>query len=156
MHGPKNWKWVRARRREIQWFRSITDGDLPRHAHPDLAEELEILPEHAELESLDAALRHFAFRGDEGAIASMTASISHGHRLGIDVANSMREYADLVRQKRRQSADELAGKASVKLLFPMHLCMVPSVRIILWGPAVLELAEFVQNFEGASNIMPRR
>jgi tight adherence protein C len=115
-------------------------------AHPDLAVELSIVREQSELDSLDLALRQFARRIDADEVVSMTALITQGQKLGIDIVDSMRDYADILREKRRQAADEMASKAGVKLLFPLALFMLPSVFIILWGPAVLELVDFFRNF----------
>ena len=42
-----------------------------------------------------------------------------------------------MRHKRRQQAEELAAKTTVKLIFPLVLFIFPSVFIVLLGPAVI-------------------
>lgn len=122
-------------------------------AHSDLAVELLIVRQQADMTSLEQAFHQFSRRIDTPEIQSMTALMAHSQRLGTDVVNPIRDYADGVRLKRRQTADERASKAGVKMLFPLALCLVPSVFILLWGPAVLELRDFLQNFSiGSFNL----
>jgi len=59
------------------------------------------------------------------------------------VAAAFREFADSVRRTRRQRAEEQGNKASVKLLFPVVLCLAPPIYILLLGPATLELKNFM-------------
>jgi tight adherence protein C len=117
-------------------------------AHPALAVELLIIRQHAELSSVDNAFEQFAKRIDSPEVVSMCSLISQGQLLGTDVVTSINDFADDLRLKRRQTADARSSRAAVQMLFPLTLLMVPAVMIILWGPAVLELVEFVKSFEG--------
>jgi len=119
-------------------------------AHPDLAVEFLIVQRHSEMRSFEFAFREFARRIDTPEVTSLSALVTQGQRLGTDIATSIRDYADAVRLRRRQSADERASKAGVKMLFPLTLCLLPSVFMILWGPSALELWTFLQSFQGAS------
>jgi len=121
-------------------------------AHPDLAVELLIVRQQANMISLDYAFNQFARRIDAPEILTMSALVAQAQRLGTDMVSSIRDYADSMRLKRRQTADERASKAGVKLLFPLVLCMLPSVFIILWGPAALQLYNFFTTFQGAEPI----
>jgi tight adherence protein C len=117
-------------------------------AHPAMAIELLIIRRHAELSSLDNAFDQFARRVDTPEVTSLAALIRQGQRLGTDVVGSINEFADSLRLKRRQTADARSSRAAVQMLFPLTLLMVPAVMIILWGPAILELVNFVKDFEG--------
>ena len=119
-------------------------------AHPDLATEFTIVQRHAEMRSLDFAFRQFAKRVDVPEVQSLSSLVTQGQRLGTDISTAIRDYADNTRLRRRQTADERANKASVKMLFPLTLCLLPSVFMILWGPSVLELYTFLQSFQGVS------
>jgi tight adherence protein C len=41
--------------------------------------------------------------------------------------------------KRKQRAEELAQKASVKILIPTILCIFPAMYIVLLGPAAIQI-----------------
>ena len=108
-------------------------------AHPDLAAELLIVREQMDMRSAELAFQEFADRTQAPEITSLASIITQGQRLGTDVAGSIRDYADSIRLRRRQNADERSNKAGVKMLFPLTMCLLPSVFIVLWGPSVLEL-----------------
>ncbi len=112
-------------------------------AHPDLACELNIVAQHTRARSLDDALRRFAERIDTPDVQSLAALVAYSERLGSNVAGAFREFADGVRRSFRQRAEERGNKASVKLLFPVVLCLAPPVYILLLAPALLELRSFV-------------
>lgn len=117
-------------------------------AHPDLAGELLIVRRQSAMRSFEAALAQWADRVDAPEIVSLAALITQGQRLGTDIVTSISDFADAMRLKRRQTADERSNKAGVKMLFPLTMCALPSAFIILWGPSVLELWKFLQSFEG--------
>ena len=115
-------------------------------SHPDLAVELEIVRRHAEMTSLGDAFRQFAKRIDIPEVANLTSIVTQSERLGSNVVTSVREYADGVRLKNRQLANDRANKAGLKMLFPLVLCVAPAALIILWGPAILELRNYFRSF----------
>jgi tight adherence protein C len=120
-------------------------------AFPDLAFELMVVKRQTELRSSEFAFDQFAHRIDAPEIVSLSSLITQGQRLGTDVVSSIREYADNMRLRRRQTADERSNKAGVKMLFPLTMCLLPSVFIILWGPSVLELWTFLRSMQGPIN-----
>src|SRR5262249_22705950 len=75
---------------------------------------------------------------------AVSALVAHTHRLGVNAAAALQEYADIMRQKWRQEADERANATSVKLLFPVALCLLPAALMLLLGPAAVDLAEFLR------------
>jgi tight adherence protein C len=114
-------------------------------AHPDLAVELAIIRQQTDLSSLSYAFQQFAERIDIEETAALASLVAQNQRLGIGAVDAICEYADSIRLKRRHLADELAGKAQWRLLFPVVLCLVPSVLILLWGPGILEMWKFFQS-----------
>lgn len=120
-------------------------------ANPDTAVELLIIRRHAEMTSLDNAFEQFARRIDSLEVVSLASLVTQGQRLGTDVVTSINEFADSLRTKRRQTADARSSRAAVQMLFPLTMLMLPAVMIILWGPAVLELIDFVKSFQPAGS-----
>lgn len=61
-------------------------------------------------------------------------------RFGTPIARALSEFGDGIRQKRRQRAEELAAKTTVKIIFPLVLCIFPSLFIVLLGPPAIKVA----------------
>ena len=86
------------------------------------------------------ALRNLSRRTGLGDVQSMGMLIQTD-RFGTSVARALRTHADALRTKRRQRAEEAAAKTSVKMLFPLVLCVFPAMFVVILGPAVFHLVE---------------
>jgi tight adherence protein C len=62
-------------------------------------------------------------------------------RFGTPIARALSEFGDGIRQKRRQRAEELAAKTTVKIIFPLVLCIFPSLFIVLLGPPGIRVSQ---------------
>ena len=111
-------------------------------SHPDLATELTIVRYQAEVGSLGRAFQQLARRIDIPDVISISTMITQAERLGANVVAALRDYADSMRHTRRQLAEERANQTGIKLLFPLVFFMAPSVFLLLWGPALLEIRSF--------------
>jgi tight adherence protein C len=60
---------------------------------------------------------------------------------GIPIAQVLRVQSAELRDKRRQMAEEKAMKVPVKILMPLVLCILPSLFIVILGPAGIRIAE---------------
>ena len=69
-------------------------------------------------------------------ITSIVGSILQGENLGTPLAQIFRTQSDVLRIKRTQRAETVAGEAGVNMLLPAVLIMVSTVLIIL-GPFLL-------------------
>ena len=69
-------------------------------------------------------------------INSIVTSILQGEQLGTPLANVFRTQADVLRIKRSQRAETVAGEAGVNMLLPGILIMASTVLIII-GPFAL-------------------
>jgi tight adherence protein C len=78
-------------------------------------------------------------------VKSFVHMLAQTDRFGTPLVRALRVFADGVRQSRRQQAEELAAKTTVKLIFPLVLFIFPSVFIVLLGPAVILIS---RNLEG--------
>jgi tight adherence protein C len=59
--------------------------------------------------------------------------------LGGSVARSLRVYADTMRDKRTQKAEEAARKAVIKLMFPVVLFILPALFLVIFAPVVINI-----------------
>ena len=84
------------------------------------------------------AFRHFSERTNVDDVRALVAMLIQTDRYGTSVAQALRMHADVLRTKRRQQAEERAGKASVKLVLPLVLCLFPAFYILTLGPAILQ------------------
>ena len=82
------------------------------------------------------ALEALRDRLNDDEITSIVGSIIQGEELGTPLARLFRIQADVLRIKRTQRAETIAGEAGVKMLLPAILVMASTVLIIL-GPFVL-------------------
>jgi tight adherence protein C len=59
---------------------------------------------------------------------------------GVSIADVLRTQAQEMRLKRRQRAEEKAMQIPVKVIFPLILCILPTLFIVLLGPTVMDIA----------------
>ncbi|MFH5824275.1 type II secretion system F family protein [Georgenia sp. AZ-5] len=60
---------------------------------------------------------------------------------GIAIGDVLRTQAAEMRLKRRQRAEEKAMQIPVKVIFPLILCILPVLFIVLMGPAAMDIME---------------
>jgi tight adherence protein C len=60
-------------------------------------------------------------------------------RFGTPIARALSVFADGLRLKRRQLAEEQAAKVTVKMIFPLVLFVFPCMFIVLLGPAIIAI-----------------
>jgi tight adherence protein C len=60
---------------------------------------------------------------------------------GIPVADVLRVQAGEMRLKRRQRAEEKAMQIPVKVIFPLLLCILPALMIVVMGPAAMDIVK---------------
>jgi len=89
--------------------------------------------------SKEAALRNLALRTGVDDVNTLVAMLIQAERFGTSIADSLRVYADMLRTKRRQRAEEAAAKIALKLLFPLIFCIFPSLLLVLLGPAFIQI-----------------
>jgi tight adherence protein C len=111
-------------------------------AHPDLSSELRLV----NLELLAGkgraeALRNLAERTGVDDLSSLVAMLVQTDKFGTSVAHSLRVFSETLRTKRRQRAEEAAAKTGVKMVFPLVVCIFPSIWIVTIGPAAIRFIE---------------
>ena len=106
--------------------------------HPALAYELRLITTEirAGKPRLEA-FRNFADRTEVPDVRSLVAMLVQTDRFGTSVAQALRIHAETSRTKRRQRAEERAAKVGVKLVFPLVLCIFPSLYVVILGPLAI-------------------
>ena len=120
----------------------IRVGEELKSVHPDISEEFELTNLEIRVgRERDEALRNLAERAGIDDLRSLVAMLIQADRFGTSIARAVRVYADSLRTKRRQRAEQAAQKAAVKLLFPLSCFLFPTLFIIILGPAALNLID---------------
>lgn len=107
---------------------------------PDLAEEFQIInrEQRAGKPRLDA-WRSMAERVDIDFVRQFVSMLVQTERFGTPIANALGVFADTLRTRRTQAAEEAAAKTGVKLLFPLVLFIFPSIFVVALGPAIISI-----------------
>lgn len=107
-------------------------------AHPSLARDLAITHMETQMGLPRAdALRNLSRRTGSPAVQSLTAMLVQAEKMGTGIAQALRVHAESMRIKRQYAAEEIAAKASVKMTFPLVLCVFPALLIVVGGPAMI-------------------
>ena len=106
--------------------------------HPALANELRLITTEIRAgKPRIEAFKNFAARTKVDDVQSLVALLVQTDKFGTSLAKALRTHADTSRTKRRQNAEERAGKLGVKLVFPLVLFLFPALYIVILGPAVI-------------------
>ncbi len=107
---------------------------------PNLSEELAVTNREIRAgKPRDEALRNLGDRTGVDDVKSLVAMLVQTDRFGTSIADSLRVFADSMRTKRRQRAEEMVAKAAIKLIFPLLLFIFPALLIVLMGPALIKI-----------------
>lgn len=107
-------------------------------AHPALTDELRIITSEIRAgKPRIEAFKNFATRTGVDDVRTLVSVLTQTDRFGTSIALALRTHADTSRTKRRQRAEERAGKVGVKLVFPLALCLFPALYIVCFGPVVV-------------------
>ena len=89
--------------------------------------------------SLGQALRGLADRTAVDDIKPLAATLIQSEQLGAQIGPALRSSSDALRQRRRLMAEEAAQKASVKILFPLVIFVLPAMIAVIIGPAMISV-----------------
>jgi tight adherence protein C len=85
----------------------------------------------------EQALMDLADRTGVADIRSLATMLVQTERFGTSIADSLRIHADTMRTKRQQRAEEAAAKTTIKMVFPLALCIFPALFVVILGPAIM-------------------
>jgi tight adherence protein C len=118
-----------------------------RVSHPELSEELLLINfEQRAGVQRNAAWQSFAQRADFESARSFVAMLIQTDRFGTPIAKSLSDFSDALRTQRRQQAEERAAKTTIKLVPPLVFFIFPSMGVVVVGPAVIAVSDFLAHF----------
>ena len=126
----------------------IRIGEEIQIAHKDLSDELLLirLEQRAGTPRIEA-WRNMANRTGLEVFRSFVSMLVQTERFGTPLSKSLGHFADALRTRRRQQAEEMAAKTTVKLVFPLVFFIFPSMFIVLLVPALISISRsFMTSF----------
>lgn len=87
------------------------------------------------------AFRHLAERTDVDELNAFTLAMIQADVFGVSIASVLRTQAQQLRIKRRQRAEQKAQQTPVKIVFPLILCILPALFVVIVGPGVIRIVE---------------
>jgi tight adherence protein C len=85
-------------------------------------------------------------RVDTPEVRTFVTALVQADRLGLPIAQVLREQTATMRLARRQRAEEQAQKVTVKILFPVMLCILPAIFVVVIGPGVIRMISTFSQF----------
>jgi tight adherence protein C len=89
------------------------------------------------------AFRHLAERTDVDELNSFALAMIQADVFGVSIASVLRTQASQLRIKRRQAAEAKAQQTPVKIVFPLILCILPALFVIIVGPGAIRIMSSV-------------
>lgn len=122
-------------------------GQELRVSHRELSEEFLLINfEQRAGVQRNAAWQAFAQRANFESARSFVAMLIQTDRFGTPIAKSLGVFSDALRTQRRQRAEEMAAKTTIKLVPPLVFFIFPSMGIVVVGPAVIAVIDFLAHF----------
>ena len=109
-------------------------------SHPEINEEFTQvhLEQRAGKMRLDA-WRSLASRTQIDEFTAFVSMLVQSDRFGTPIVKALGRFAEELRMKRRQHAEEAAAKTKIKIIFPLVLFIFPCIFIVLLAPALLAI-----------------
>jgi tight adherence protein C len=114
--------------------------DELRLSQPEIADELALVSlEQRAGRSRPDAWKNFADRTGVDSVRALASILIQADRFGTSVGKTLRAHADTLRTRRRQDAEEMAAKTTVKLIFPLVVFIFPALFVVTLGPSVVNI-----------------
>lgn len=111
-------------------------------SNPELSEELRMTCASIRLgQARNEAQHDLGERTGVMDVKTLVAVLVQADRFGTSSAEALRVHAQDMRTRRRQRAEEMAAKTTVKLIFPLVVFIFPSIFVVLGGPAAIQIME---------------
>lgn len=87
------------------------------------------------------ALQELGNRTGVPDLITFVNAVIQAEQMGSSIGSVLRVQSEQLRVRRRQRAQEQAHKAPVKMIFPLVLCIFPTLFLVILGPAVITIME---------------
>ncbi len=98
--------------------------------------------------SREVALRNLCVRNKVENLRILVGALVLADKLGTSLADTLRAQADSLRTRLRQSAEEQAAKAGIKMLIPLVLFIFPALFIVILGPGFISILKSFSGLTG--------
>jgi len=103
-------------------------------------EELAVMLREVSLGKLRRdALKELSERTGVPDLSSFINAVIQAESMGTSIAAVLRVQAEQMRMKRRQRAEQQAQAAPIKMMFPLVLCIFPTLFLVILGPAGIQI-----------------
>lgn len=87
------------------------------------------------------ALERMVDRTDVPDLRQFVVSIRQSTKHGLPIARILNVQSQELRDKRRSRVEEKAASLPVKIVFPLVFCILPSLFVVVLGPAALNISD---------------
>jgi len=111
-----------------------------------LGEELQLATQEMQAGAVrKEALLRLADRVGIDEFKQLVTFLTQTEEMGGSISRALRVYAETMRDKRSQAAEEAARKTVIKLIFPLVFFILPAIFILLLGPPGLEIIKVLSD-----------
>jgi tight adherence protein C len=91
------------------------------------------------------AFRHLSERTDVEELNAFALAMVQADVFGVSIASVLRTQAAQLRIKRRQAIEAKAAQTPVKIVFPLILCVLPALFVVIVGPGAIQIFQSFTN-----------
>ena len=119
------------------------------YIYPELANEFATVVMQVRAgQERGTAFNQFVRRTGIEDIKSLAAMIVQSEKFGTSLGQALKVYADALRTRRRLRAEATVAKASIKMLFPIVLFILPALFVITLVPGMLSVLKDLKMLGG--------
>lgn len=122
-------------------FEAALDRIIKREDHALAQEFSRMLQDIRFGTSRQEALEAMAKRSQVDDLRTVMLTLRQAEMLGVPLAESLRSVSAEMREKRRFRAEERANQLPIKMIFPLGICILPALFIVILGPAVVRFTQ---------------
>jgi tight adherence protein C len=113
-----------------------------RSSQPEICDELTVVVlEQRAGRARSEAWKNMSERTGVECLRNLVSMLVQTEQFGTSIAKMLRVHSDTLRVQRVQLVEEMAGKTSVKLVFPLVLFIFPALFLVTLGPAAIMMAD---------------